>query len=341
MILENYSGNAAALTEGVGSFTGEPSELMENAMEAMASVHNLSIAMARVEHKCIVEATSPEALTEAIGPAVKEYFSRIKNAIVTYWKKFVNWVKSAFESMRNRVFGPRKKWLDEHKAELEKANSFGDAEYSFGKNISNGKIGSAMGDAQSHADAALKEATAWAGGEGKPEDLKHKVMGLFTDGKAGAEVSVSKALEEVFIGEEASVKIDRSGVSKMIGVAEAAFKAGAELPQAQRIAAAYITLADAQERVGQSSVDKNDEAAKKAAARRLEGLQVIGPVVQSAIGAYVSVIGKVNQQAMGYLVKAASAARSGAIDKEGAAKPHIPVGGAAKNEGGSLLAAFM
>ena len=62
MILENYSGSAAAEEFVSGdheqymeTVVGDPAELQEMTNECVSDIHNLTVALARFEHKCIVE----------------------------------------------------------------------------------------------------------------------------------------------------------------------------------------------------------------------------------------------------------------------------------------------
>jgi hypothetical protein len=320
MILENHTFTPGKTSAGVGDFVGEPQELIENTMESMVAVGNLNIAMARLEHHCIVESASPETLNEGI----KEFFSGIKDTIVKYWKKFVNWISAAFESIRSKIFGPRTEWLKKNEAELVKLTSFGDAKYSFGSKVMaySGTVCQSFTDKAQHALNLVDS----VGDKVDREELKKKVEELYGRGD-GKDSSLTKSLQDDIIGDEKEVAIDAAGVKAMIKVAHAAFKDMENLPQTKKIADSFVKKAEGYTAMWANSKGDDDKDGKKSINRRLEAISTIGPVVQSSISAVISAVSKVNAQSMGYLVHALGAGRSHALS--------------GKKESAGILAAYM
>jgi hypothetical protein len=324
MILENNLPALAGKSVGIGDFVGEPQELIENTMESMVTIGNLNIAMARLEHHCIVESASPETLNEGI----KEFFGRVKDTIVKYWKKFVNWISAAFESIRSKVFGPRTEWLKKNEAELVKLTSFGDAKYSFGSKVM-AYSGTKFKEFAEKAQKALTLSND-VGDKVDREELKKKVEELY--GRSGdKDGSLTKSLQDDIIGDEKEVAIDAAGVKAMIKVAHAAFKDMEDLPHAKQIADSFVKKAEGYTTVWANSKGRGDSQedkdGKESLNRKLEALTTIGPVVQSSISAVISAVSKVNAQSMGYLVSALRAGKSHAISS--------------KDEAAGILAAYM
>ena len=328
MILENYTGSLlSGNVSGIGSFVGEPHELIETAMESTASVYNLNLALARVEHRCIVENAGMDVLNEG----VREFFTRMKETIEKYWRKFVNWIQETFERIRSAVFGPRRKWLDDNEDELSKLSAFGDAEYKLGRQVGTSSSPDYIKTVISgSSDKALAAIDTWAASVAlKSDDLRKQIEVIFNGKQLQQGKTLAKAIDDEFVGEEETRKINAAGVRSMISEAKNTFLAGEQLPQLQKISAAMISKAEATEKLGASSLAKNDEASQKKSARVLEGISTAGPVIQSAISSYVSTISKVNAQSMGYLVRALAAGRA----EKGNAK--------SVNASTSLLSAYM
>ena len=78
MFLENYAGRSGEIL-GEGVFVGDQSEQMEVMAECSSGMHNLVMAMARFEHRAIIESTGAEVMEEA----VKDFFTKAKDIIVT------------------------------------------------------------------------------------------------------------------------------------------------------------------------------------------------------------------------------------------------------------------
>lgn len=329
MILENYTGSLlSGDVSGIGSFVGEPHELIETAMESTASVHNLNLALARVEHRCIVENVGIDVLNEG----VREFFTRMKETIEKYWRKFVNWLQETFERIRSTVFGPRRKWLDDNEDELNKLSAFGnDAEYKVGKRVGNsGATNIITKSVSSASDKAMGAIDTWAANDAlKPDDLRKQIEGIFNGKPLEKDKTLAKSIDDYFVGEEETRKIDAAGVKKMITEAKNTFLAGEQLPELQKISAAMISKAEATQKMGAAALGKSDEAGKKKSGRVLEGISTAGPVIQSAISSYIGIISKVNAQSMGYLVRALAAGRA----EKGNAKN--------VNASTSLLSAYM
>jgi hypothetical protein len=266
-------------------FTGEDVELSELTLEHTRDLHNLSISMIRLEHASIVK-NEATLLTEG----VKEFFTKVVNKIKEYWAKFVAWLKHMVDMLVNKVFGPRKKWLTDNKAKLVKA-SYGDAKVTLDEKLlaSASKIGKLVEEGEKSAETLLKGVDAGS----KIEDLRKAIT---QDGKE----SVASAVRKELLGDKTTeVTLDKSLVGKLIDIAETTFENAPKFAQFQKIAAATVTIAEAQAKLA----DKTD-GKDKTANEKIKGIQAVGPLVSQLIGAAKSVNDRANSQAMSALVKA-------------------------------------
>lgn len=311
--------NDVELDDGI---VGDASELIEMAIDSQADVHNLTVALARLEHRCIVENAGAEVLEEGVS----EFFKRAKDTIVKYWKKFVAWLMSTYTRIRDAIFGPREEWLKKNEKELVKYGHFNDVEVKVGEKVKGAKMAPYAGSADKLQVGALCQG--YATSNQKREDLKKKLETTLLAGKS-KDKSFAAALEEECIGAEHTVKIDGGLVKSMLAVAKETYSAAETFPHVRKIADQAIKLAEA---VAAKSVDGAEgKPAKKIASRQVEALNTIGPVVQGYMAALISVNSRVNGAAMGVLVKALAAGRS--AKAEGKKAP--------KNEGVSALDAFI
>ena len=322
MILENFSG-AHAIEAGddhlqyMDSVIGDPAELQELTNECVSDVHNLTVALARFEHRCIVESAGSELLNEGIA----EFFAKVKAKIVEYWNKFKAWVINLVQKIRGTVFGPRKKWLDDKRTELSTASFKKDVKvgiYSLMKSDSPGLLINAMETASKKA----AEASTKYGKKGFKtiEEVKTAVEDSLIKGKKKSE-STMAYLERAYLGKEVEVKIDGALVKNLINIADATFKAADALPGMQKIADGMIQVGNALLTPGAN--DSQEEKGEKH--RYAEALNAIGPIVSQGVSAVIALNSKYNAKAMSALATAYS----------------NRAGTSLKNEGGSLLDAYV
>lgn len=324
MILENYSGSAAAEEFVSGdheqymeTVVGDPAELQEMTNECVSDIHNLTVALARFEHKCIVESAGEELLNEGIG----EFFAKVKAKIVEYWNRFKAWVVQLVNKIRATVFTPRKKWLDEKRAELAGA-SFKDAKIGIYSNMKPGKAGEAINKLGAKAvDTVKKAAAAYSTSKQPAEDLRAAFEAIaFSEKKKGE--SVMAFIERKYMGKEVETKLDSALVGELIKIADETFKAAEQLPALQKIADGMIALANTE--LKPAAGDGSD--AKGAKHRLAEAMNVLGPMVSQGVSAVITLNSKYNAKAMSALAMA----YSNRVGKKEAVK-----------EESSLLSAYM
>lgn len=319
MILQNESTNGAAgviANEFDGTFIGDQCEVGQFVAECASDMHNLTVALARFEHRCIVESAAPEALNEG----VKEWFDKAKTYIANLFKRFASWVTSMYERIRNAIFGPRLKWLEENEAELKKLSDFGDAKIKVGD-----KLDSATFDKLS-GDKLGAEAMKYANGKQTAEEFRKQLKAEF--GITGDD-SYAVAFRKSVIGEEKETPISAALVTKMIAVVKAAKEAAEDLPSISRAALANAgvaehTAAKAAAAAAKDGGKTGDEIERSK--RMLEGLQLAQSEYASAVNASISVFTAASKDAMSVLVRALHAGKHPAVKK-------------AVSESGTLLAA--
>lgn len=329
MILEH----AAVLADDFNSslfpsdlYVGDASELAEMAADSLSEMHNLTIALARFEHKCITESVSPEMLNEG----VKEFFKSTGAFITKYWNKFVAWLGAWFSKIKD-LFVKRQEWLGRNKAAIlaKSDEQLKAIKVKLGANVANGGFSGAVKESINEANGVINMVASFDGAQqataGFIEKAKERLKKMF-GGKA--EASTASAVHDRLIGAEDEVELSKSMVGKLMASAEDSFKAIALMPAAKGVADSAIKWATALE--GTAGGDQ------EAANARVAAMKAVGPQVQSLFAGLSAAVNAGNSQAMGALVKAA-----GVKDpKAAAAKPAEAAKPAAQTESG-LLSAFM
>ena len=324
MILENFygSGTSMLVNEYEGTVIGEPSEIGEMVNECTGDMHNLTVALARFEHKCIVENAGMFALNEG----VKDWFIKAKDFVVRMWKKFVAWIKSVYERIRTAVFGPRENWLKEHEKELRTFSKFGGEKVTLGGKLR--KQFSALMDRSSSIDIA-REAGTFASGSQSEADFKSAVRGKL--GNKSKDESYATAFRKEYVGDDKEVALSSALISELIGIVKDTADAIELMPNAQKRAEAEIGLIETE--ATQASRDENLSGKQlEAAKRKIEGIRIAGTERTSCISALIELVSSVNGQAMRALVKAYSVGKSNLKEST-----HYGAIGA----GGNVLADFM
>ena len=320
MILENVN-NITDLPASP-DYLGEGFELADIQLDAMTEMHNLTIALARVEHKCLVEGTD-ESKTFHEG-AIGEFFKRQAETIKTWWQKFVAWLGSLVTRLKD-AFVKREEWLNRNKAVLNGLTDeqLKDIKVSIGTEVAGADFIGALKGGISEAEKLINTATTMDGvqaDKSKTEQLKGAISSFF-GGKATD--SVAAAINGKLVGDSKEVDLNKALVGKLVASAEKSYKAILILPSAKAVADAAVKSA-----AGLEGMTAANDGKEKAAAR-VAAMNAVAPKVQQMFAALASAIGAANGQAMSALVKAASKAGK---------KEEKP---AAKQEESSILAAFM
>ena len=324
MILENVNNEHIEVTDLPASpdYLGEGFELADIQLDAMTEMHNLTIALARVEHKCLVEGTD-ESKTFHEG-AIGEFFKRQAENIKTWWQKFIAWLGSLVTRLKD-AFVKREEWLNRNKAVLNGLTDeqLKDTKVSIGTEVAGADFIGALKGGISEAEKLIAAAAAMDGvqaDKSKTEQLKGAISSFF-GGKATD--SVAAAVNGKLVGDSKEVDLNKALVGKLVASAEKSYKAILILPSAKAVADAAVKSA-----AGLEGMTAAGDGKEKAAAR-VAAMNAVAPKVQQMFAALASAIGAANGQAMSALVKAASKAGK---------KEEKP---AAKQEESSILTAFM
>jgi len=116
MLLSNYSGSSSITFENIPSIHGRASELVEMNTTLLENIGNYTLALARCEHQCIVENAS-EVILEG---AITDFFGRIIDWLVAFWKKLVDWVSKKWDAVKKWFSTDYKKWYDDNKTYINK-----------------------------------------------------------------------------------------------------------------------------------------------------------------------------------------------------------------------------
>jgi hypothetical protein len=327
MILENYNPAAIASEELVESadFAGDTGEFAELTVAGLSEMHNLTIALARFEHKALTEGTDEsKTLIEA---AVGEFFAKAAETVKKWWASFIAWLGSMWTRMKD-AFVKREEWLGRNKSAISGATAeqLKDIKASIGSEVLNTNFADVASKAINEAKAVIAAAGKTTAAEGK--SFKERAQEAITKhlAKRDAKNSIGKNVHDSLIGESKEVEVNSGLVGKLISTAEATFKAVGQIGGAKMVADAAVKEAE-----GLAHVTGGDKADINA---RISALRDVGHLVQATISAHASAISTANGQVMPVLVRIAGAA--GKKEKEPKAAP-----AAATNESGSLLDAYL
>ena len=320
MILENFT-PAAALAEGElqasDLFLGDAGELAELSNTSISEMHNLTIALARVEHKCLVE--SNQELMEA---GIKEFFAKAVETIKKWWNSFIAWLGSMWTKLKD-VFSKREDWLKRNASAISGVSDdkLKGVKVSIGANIATSDFAGLASKAISEAKDAVGLAQhlnkdAVADSRSFIEKSKEKMLGFLKT--RDMKKSVAKNIHDDLIGESSEVELNKGLVSKLLKVANDTFKAADQMKGAKIVADAAIKEAEGLTRAQGGERDIVNA--------RVSYLRSIGPEVQALITGFTSAVSAANSQAMPALVKVAGLAGKAEETKQ---------------EGTNVLAAFM
>lgn len=324
MILENFTPAAIAESgelQASDLFVGDASEFAELTNVSISEMHNLTIALARVEHKCLVE--SNQELMEA---GIKEFFAKAVETIKKWWNSFIAWLGSMWTKLKD-VFSKREDWLKRNASAISGVSDdkLKGVKVSIGANIATSDFAGLASKAISEAKDAVGLAQhlskdAVADSRSFIEKSKEKMLGFLKT--RDMKKSVAKNIHDDLIGESSEVELNKGLVSKLLKVANDTFKAADQMKGAKIVADAAIKEAEGLTRAQGGERDIVNA--------RVSYLRSIGPEVQALITGFTSAVSAANSQAMPALVKVV-----GLVGKSEEKKPE------AKQEGTNVLAAFM
>jgi hypothetical protein len=280
------------------STIGEMSELAELGFDLIIETHNLTLALARLEHVTILSEAADEEKEAVQKSGAKEFVKRIAARLVEYWNRFIGWIKHIVQEIGLKVFGPRKEWLVKNKAALQSKTVFGDAKAEIGSAMDPGLLSQMFLHTIGSVEMIIKEAMgARAGDDTRTlmDKVKAPYQNFVKTFKEG--VSIAKSVNEYYIGESEEVALNKPLVDKMIRVAEVCFSNMDELKEAQSQAQSMV-------REAQQLASAPDEEHSAAV---LKALTVAGPLVGTMIGAIVSANSRANKLSMAVLVRALGA----------------------------------
>jgi hypothetical protein len=325
MILENF--NDTSYPASFSSTIGDPTELVEATVEFMSEAHNLTVALARFEHRAIMESagdiTQASALMEG---AVKEFFVRMKDGIVKYWKKFMAWISFTYQRLKSTIFAPRRQWLKDNLAEIEGMSNFpDDAKVSVGKNLP----GNYFHGLFAASTALITQAGSYAVKSSSGVDqtaFNDEVKKILLDGQT-TDDNYAVSLNKTMIGDSEDVKM-KDVKAKLINVANSTFDNVDKMPALTHVGNALISEASAA--AIEAGVKASSDEERTDQATKIKNISSASTAITSYIGALVSVNTRANAQAMSALLKILHAGRQNKLS-----------GSKAKNESTYTLDSFM
>jgi hypothetical protein len=322
MILENtaqFDDEIVGELELSENFVGDAGEFGELTNDALSEMHNLTVALARLEHKSLVESNQ-----ELLDEGVKEFFAAAAAKIKAWWNTFIQWLGSMWTKLKDALV-KRADWLGRNKGVISgvDAAKLAGVKVKIGKNL----LGSDFGGAARASIAEAQKLVA-AAGSVTPQDgksFKERAMEALKKPLKvrNDKASLAKNIHDSLIGEAEEVELTKAIVGQLLAVAENTFKAVDQMKGAKIVADAAVKTAE-----GMARVEGGDQAAVNA---KISALRDVGTMVQATIAGYSSAIGAANSMAMPILVKVAGLADK--KDDKPAAEP--------QNASTSLLAAFM
>ena len=314
-------------------YLGEDCELAEIHTVGLTEAHNLTVAMARFEHQCLVESVGFETLNEGFKEFITESIAWIK----TQWNRFWAWISSKFAALKD-VFVKRQDWLGRNKAALSALNDgqLSGLKVTIGSQVRSTNftktvdtlVASAKGlVAKASADAEKLTAAVDKGSlsdrvraffAGVSDKTVAKILDVHSGGS-----SIAKSTDETLVGTDAEVSVDAALVRDCITAAEDTYKAVESLKGAKMVADGAIKEAEGLQRIAGAGDSK-------LVSQKISVLKECAPLVQNLMAAYSAALSKASSQSMSVLVKAL--AHKGG---EKAAAPEV------QNNSGSLLYQFM
>lgn len=339
MILENHAAvdsfDDLELSE---NYVGDASEFAELTNNALSEMHNFTVALARLEHKCLVE--NDQTLMEA---GVKEFFAKAAETIKKWWNTFVQWLGSLWTKLKD-AFVKRADWLGRNKAVIAGVDDakLKDVKATLGKNLFETSFSGAAKAAVAACQATVNEAGN-ATAEGS-KTFKQRAMDMIQKPlkHRSEKNSAAKNIHDSLIGEPEEVAVNKALVGKMLGVAEDTFKAVDQMKGAKAVADAAIKHAE-----GMARVEGGDQTAVNA---KISALREVGHIVQGQLAGYSSAISTANGMVMPVLVRVAGLAGKKEEAEDGKPAGEVNAGLAGKkkgkpagevNAGTSLLAAYL
>lgn len=329
MILEHsFSGSNTSYEhielEASPKYLGSPEELVSMATDALTETHNLSIALARFEHKCITESAGAELMNEG----VKEWFSKAAEAIKRWWGQFMAWLGSLWTRLKD-IFIKREDWLKRHRSAIEAKTDadLKNMKVKIGVNAAKTGINftSTIEKTIKKAEEVVNEAAVSkieepAEIDGLIARLRTSLANVLHPGVAD-DNGVEKKFHDTIIGStEVEMPLSPAFVKKCIERALDTFSALDKLKGAKAVADAAISRA-----AGMAVVKGGEE---KVVQGRIRTINAVSPKIQSGFSAMGSVLAAANGQYMAVCIKAAGA--KAAADST-----------TVQNNSGDLLAAFM
>lgn len=328
MILESHT--PAALADDMpelqasADFVGDASELNEITITVMTEMHNLTIAMARFEHNCLVE--NDQTLMEG---AIKEFFAKGLAALAGYWKQFIAWLGSMWTKLKD-AFVKREEWLTRNKSVIESATDeqLKGTKANIGKNVLATSVSGLPAKSVAAAKSLITEAINL---NGPVQDFKSKVIAALRSPLKSHDAKKSAAadIHDNLIGENAEIELTASIVKDLVGKAIDSFRAIDEMKGAKMVAESALKATEGNALMNGVSGDKDKEIINA----RINTLREVGTAVQTTITAYAGAISAINGQVMPVLVKVAGIAGK-KEDKKEDKKEEV-------NAGTSLLSAYM
>lgn len=310
-----------------GQFIGDTSELAEMATDMLTEVHNFTVALARLEHRCLNEEAITEESKGKMLAGAKEWVKSTAGKVAAFFQKLWAWIKEHAVAIFEKVFGPRADWMkrDENKKALssvteEQLKAAGKVE--IGANLQKNLFGELAEGAQAAAAHLVKLAVSVIAPEkaGFIEKVT-EAINKFTKSRS-ADKSDAAAAAEFYVGAEEEVELSKGLVFKMERVVETTIDNIRALKGIEMIVKGAATTA-----AGRATQGGDDSADSKA---KIDALMHIGPKISAIVSTFSAINAKGNAQAMAVLVRAAAAARKG--EKPAAEGRH---------ESASLLAEFM
>ena len=330
MILEQTYGNYYGdnhLQES-HQYTGDASELIGIVTDLLTETHNLTIALARFEHKCLTESGDSTYLMEA---GVKEFLAGVIASIRKGFSTFIGWIRAAITKLK-LSFSKRESWLKSNKAAiLAKTNAAlqgltvtvgdvvakGDYDYST-------VISHTTDVCLELVDTAVKAPIGWS----KLNLIKQTEM-LFTRAMGKTPIP-AKAM----VGSsEKELALNAPIVAKAVTKAEQTFEAVSQLDGGKKVADQAV--AEAERAAGTTAGGDS-----KLVSERLNLILAITPKIVTIFHELGTALNTANGQFMSICVKAASAKS----DKPSADAENKDSGSdqsEVQNNSGNLLAAFM
>ena len=299
---------------------GDAEELATMGVELAESYSMLQLGFARLEAKAIREHAGEGVLSEStemlLSEGVKEFFKSAADFVKKYWAKFISYIKSAIERIKNFLTG-QAKFIRENREALAKLSDADLKDVKFSRTnviADSGILKNVMQGADAYSSDQIQKIETGNAAKTKPETFqKDAIKAMKITGDAAKADSLSAAIKEAINGVKTKdATLTTGDVKTAMEIVTQAESVQKVLATTQTAANNLIKIAEARAKMGMSTNSKGEDKVKnEEVVKTLNNVKSLSPRIGSLFSASVSAAASAASGAKSVLSKAL-AAKAGA-----------------------------